>query len=116
MHFSVERRDAKSVTAHLREGGVTTEVVGWNPEYCARQLRAALEAVEIDGYGECFWPEPTGQYWWMLKRDENRMEVAVLWSRSSAVGWQHVFRATDEVGYVRDLINEALSRAFQELD
>ena len=107
VHFDQEQ--GVRLTAYLREGDVTTEVVGWNPARCAEHLIAALEgAIGPDSYGECFWPEPTGHYWWMFKRDEQRLEVAVLWSRSSAVGWQHVFRATDEVNYVRDSIREGL--------
>ena len=70
---------------------------------------AALDgALGPDSYGECYWPEPTGQYWWLLKREAQTLEVAVLWSRSSAVGWQHVFRATDEVGYISELIRNGL--------
>lgn len=70
---------------------------------------AALDAaLGPDAYGECFWPEPTGHYWWMFKRVDQTLEVAVLWSRSSAVGWQGVFRATDEINYVCDTIREGL--------
>jgi hypothetical protein len=108
--LTLERPDAQRLVAHLREGDVMTEVTGWNPERSAAHLLAALDAVETEGYGECFWPEPTGQYWWMLKREDRRLEVAVLWSRSSAVGWQHTFRATDEVGYVADLVRAELLR------
>ena len=108
MHVVFEREQDIRLTARLREGTVTTEVTGWNAARCAEHLLAALDAVNIDGYAECFWPEPTGHYWWMFKREDQRLEVAVLWSRSSAVGWQHVFRATDEIGYVSDLIRNAL--------
>jgi hypothetical protein len=45
----------------------------------------------------------------MFSRVDQRLEVAVLWSRSSAVGWQHAFRATDEFSYVRDLVREQLA-------
>jgi hypothetical protein len=41
---------------------------------------------------------------------DERLEVAVLWSRSSAVGWQHVFRATDEITYVSELVRTGLAR------
>jgi hypothetical protein len=109
MHVVFDRSDPKRLTARLREGSVATEVTGWNPAYCAEHLLGALEAAAGDDrYGECFWPEPTGQYWWMFKRDDRTLEVAVLWSRSSAVGWQHVFRATDEATYIVELIRREL--------
>ena len=109
MHFVLERPDASRLIAHLSEGSEKTDVIGWNQAWCAEQLLAALEDAATDGYGECFWPEPTGQFWWMLKREEDRLEIAVLWSRSSAVGWQHIFRATDGFGYMRELIMQAMS-------
>ena len=93
--------DGPRLKATLVEGSDRAEVIGWNPMTALAHLQSALDDAEIDGYGECFWPEPTGHYWWMLRRDEARLEVVVLWSRSSAVGWQHVFRAADEIGYFR---------------
>lgn len=109
MRVYFELEQGRRLIAHLREGEITTEVVGWNPARCAEHLMAALDgALGDDAYGECYWPEPTGQYWWMFKRVEQTVEVAVLWSRSSAVGWQHVFRATDEISYISDLIRNGL--------
>ena len=97
------------LVATLKEGDVETEVAGWGPSASAHLL-AALDDAEINGYGECFWPEPTGHYWWMFKRVDRTLEVAVLWSRSSAVGWQGVFRATDEIHYVRDMVRDQLAQ------
>lgn len=110
MTFSLERPDPHRLVARLREGDVIAEVTGWQPANAAAHLLATLDAVEAEGYGECFWLEPTGHYWWMLKRENARLEVVVLWSRSSAVGWQHVFRAADEIGYLSDLIRAELAR------
>lgn len=110
MILSLDRPDTHRLIAHLREGEVNTEVVGWNPSQAASHLRTALDVVQAEGYAEFFWPEPTGHYWWMLKREDTRLEVVVLWSRSSAVGWQHVFRAADEFGYLRDLFESELTR------
>ena len=45
---------------------------------------AAVEAAKTEGYGECFWPEPTGQYWWMFRLVDERLEVAVLWTAGGA--------------------------------
>jgi hypothetical protein len=42
---------------------------------------------------ECFWQEPDGTYWWMLRRLAMRLELVVLWNSGAAAGCQHVFRA-----------------------
>ena len=110
MTLDLEKPDAQRLIAHLREGKETAEVIGWQPALAAASLRAALASAESEGYGECFWLEPTGHFWWMLKREAERLDIAVLWSRSSAVGWQHLFRAADEISYVRDRINTELAR------
>lgn len=110
MNITLERRDPTRLVATLREGAEQAEVTAWNPPQAASALFSALDAAEAEGYGECFWPEPTGHFWWMLRRDDRRLEVVVLWSRSSAVGWQHVFRAADEFDYFRDRVREEFLR------
>ena len=105
-----ERPDDRRVIAYLREGDVSTEVTGWNPQQSAEALLTALAAVANDGYGECFWHEPTGQYWWMFRLTDRRLEVAVMWTAGGASQWQHVFRAADEVSYLRNLVHVELAR------
>jgi hypothetical protein len=102
--------DGPRLTATLVEGKETAEVIGWGASNAAALLEAAVDDAEIHGYGECFWPEPTGHFWWMLRREDQRLEVVVLWSRSSAVGWQHVFRAADEMSYFRERVRLELAR------
>ena len=110
MNISLEV-DGPRITATLVEGNEKAEVIGWNVTTSVAHLQGALDDAEIDGYGECFWPEPTGHFWWMFRRDDERLEVVVLWSRSSAVGWQHVFRAADEIGYFRERVRSEITRA-----
>jgi hypothetical protein len=105
--------DGPRLTATLTEGKDQADVIGWGVTNVAAHLEAALDDAEIHGYGECFWPEPTGHFWWMFKRDDRRLEVVVLWSRSSAVGWQHVFRAADEISYFRERIRTEIQKLSQ---
>ncbi len=108
--MTIERPDAYRVIARLREGEVTTDVTSRQPAQAATDLLAALGSAEREGYGECLWLEPTGQYWWVLRREDQHLEVAVMWSAGVVPGWQHVFRAADEIGYVRDLVRGELAR------
>ena len=110
MHIALERPDNRRLVARLREGDVNTEVTGWQPEQAAAHLLAALESARQDGYGECQWLEPTGQYWWVLKREDQRLEVAVMYSAGVVPGWQHVFRAEDAMDYIHDLVRAELER------
>ena len=108
--IAIEQPDPRRILAKLREGDVETQVTGWGPAQAAADLVASLDAAAQDGYGECFWVEPAGQYWWLLRREDRRLEVVVLWSDSPGRGWQHVFRATDEVEYVSDMIRLELGQ------
>ena len=36
------------------------------------------------------------------------MEVAAMWTRGGASGWEHVFRATDSVEWVRERLDDAV--------
>lgn len=110
MHIVFERPDPKRVLARLREGGEIAEVYGWQPEQAADGLLAALESAQETGYGDCDWLEPTGQYWWMIRLEHERLEIAVMHSTGVGRGWQHVFRAADEVTYVRNQVRDGLAR------
>lgn len=110
MNLVIEHATPQQITIRLREGEVETSVTGWHTPSAVSALLAAVDAVTAgEGYAECFWPEPTGQYWWMFNRDGERLEVVVLWSRGAGTGWQHVFRAADEVHYLDERIREELA-------
>jgi hypothetical protein len=96
--------------ATLVEGDATADVIGWRPDKAAGDLLAAFELARKFGYGECHWLEPTGQYWWMLRLDDRRLELVVMYSQGVVPGWQHVFRAVDEVDYFQDLVRIELAQ------
>lgn len=108
MHISFERPDARRVIARLREGDAAADVTGWQPEQAVSDLLAAIASARKDGYGDCQWLEPTGQYWWMLKREDERLEVAVMYSAGVVPGWQHVFRAADAMSYIEELVRTGI--------
>ena len=107
--LSVEHRD--ELTVRLRDGRdeatVTISPVGAASLSLSRALDDAMSA----GYGECFWPgQPGGQYWWIFKRVDATLEVALMWTRGGASLWEHVFRATDAVSWIRERWQSELGR------
>ena len=110
MNVVIDSANPQQLTVRLREGAVEATVTGWHTSRAVTALLTALDVVAAgEGYAECFWPEPTGQFWWMFNREGRRLEVVVLWSRGAVTGWEHVFRAADEVDYVDGRIREELA-------
>ena len=94
----------------LRDGADETTVSVHPSQAGVQSLVRALDAAIAEGYGECFWPgAPGGQYWWIFQRRDETLEVIVMWTRGGAALWEHVFRTTDAVRWVRD-------RLAQEID
>jgi hypothetical protein len=79
--------------ATLTDDGVETTATAANGDAAALALLEAIDRAAAEGYGECFWQEPDGTYWWMLRRLAMRLELVVLWNSGGVTGWQHVFRA-----------------------
>lgn len=110
MNVVIERANPQQLVVRLREGTVEASVTGWNTSRAVTALMTALDIVAAgEGHSECFWPEPTGQYWWMFNREGRRLEVVVLWSRGAVTGWEHVFRAADEVTYIVERVREEMA-------
>jgi hypothetical protein len=109
LRLKIEPEDL--LVVELREGNERTTVSVRPSRPGADSLRRAVDAAIHDGYGECFWPGPTGgQYWWMFKRDAETIEVIAMWTRGGASGWQHVFRATDAATWLEERLDAELER------
>lgn len=109
MNVHIDSATPRQIVIRLREGDDQATITGWNTPRAVSAFMSALEVVEAsDGCSECFWPEPTGQYWWIFNREGRRLEVVVLWSRGAVTGWQHVFRAADEVSYFVERVRDEM--------
>jgi hypothetical protein len=109
LHFELEPED--TLVVHLREGDEQTTLAVRPAAAGAASLQRALVQALAEGYGECFWPAVTGaQYWWIFKRDEERVETIAMWTRGGASLWEHVFRATDAAIFVRDRVRRDLAQ------
>ena len=107
LSLSIEPYDVLVVRLREQEQDVRIDVT---PAAAgAASLTRALQLAVANGYGECFWPAARGgQYWWMFKRDAESLEIIAMWTRGGASLWEHVFRATDEVDWVRRRLNEEI--------
>jgi hypothetical protein len=103
LSFVLEPHD--TLTVHLCEGSEESTVSARPSSAAVASLHRALTAALADGYGECFWPAATGgQYWWIFKRDDERLETVAMWTRGGASLWEHVFRATDAASWVEERV------------
>lgn len=101
LQFAIEPHDILCV--RLTDGADRATVSVAPPKAGVESLMRAFEAAVAEGYGECFWPGSSGgQYWWIFKCDAQTIEVVAMWSRGGVTGWQHVFRATAGVAWVRE--------------
>ena len=98
------------IIGHLREGAIETTVTSANSSAAATALMRALQQAKAEGDSQCFWHEPTGQYWWMFRLDGALLEVVVLWSSGTVTGWQHVFRAANEVDHLFNRVRDELAK------
>jgi hypothetical protein len=107
--LAVEPHDI--LVVHLREGEQETSVAASPSSAAAASLRRALDDALTDGYGECFWPAATGgQYWWILKREAEGLEIMAMWTRGGASLWEHVFRATDAAAWIDERLTSEMAR------
>jgi hypothetical protein len=111
MNLRLEIEPHDILTVHLREGNDETRVSAGPSQAAAQSLRRALGAALADNYGECFWPGSTGgQFWWIFRRDDERLETVAMWTRGGASMWEHVFRATDAAHWVEERIRSECAR------
>ena len=93
MDFSLTTDDLGRFVGILTDGHSEGMVTASNVPEAGFDLLAALRSVQAEGYAECVWQEQGGEYRWMLRRDDDRVQIAVLWSTGTITGWEHVFRA-----------------------
>jgi|GEM_PF-1581912 len=110
MDLTIELDDHDHLAVSIADGNERKTVSAPNAPHAAALLLQAIEDAVKDGYGECFWPAPDGQYWWMFRRDHETLEVVAMWTRGGASGWQHVCRGTDSAEWIRSRVAAELTR------
>lgn len=91
MRFSLELDDFGRLACELTDEQEQHTIYAADPQPALEGLRAALNDAETGGMGECFWLISAGEYRWVLRREGARLKVAVLYSRSVTIGFEHVY-------------------------
>jgi hypothetical protein len=109
IHLALEPHD--TLLIRLQEGTHETTISAYPARGGALVLRRTLASAIDEGYGECYWPAPTGgQYWIIFKRDAEVLELMIMWTRGGASSWEHVFRSTDAASWIADRLDSELAR------
>ncbi len=91
MRFCLRKDDFGRLECVLGDRQEQHSVFSADPESALADLSAALDDLETSGSGECVWLISSGEYRWVARRVENRVRLAVMFLRSVAVGYQHVY-------------------------
>lgn len=91
MRLSLTIDDFHRLTCQFQDGDISTTAESADVGAGLEALSEALDDLETEGFGECFWFTSAGEYRWVLRRHESELvRLAVLWCGSVAVGFQHV--------------------------
>ncbi len=105
-----EREEFERIACHLERGAIHAVATASQPEAAIADMRTALDSLEQNGHGECFWTEAAGQYRWAFRREGGKARIALLWSAGVMTGWEHVFWAEEELAETLRELRQGLER------
>lgn len=91
MRFSLGTDDFGGLECRVGDDQEERSVHAADPGAALAGLAAALDDLESSGFGECVWPVSTGEYRWVFRRLGDSVRLAVMFMRSVAIGYQHVY-------------------------
>ena len=113
MDLLIERDLSGRLICTLVDQASTATVTASNVPEAGAALAAALDEARDTGFGECFWNEAGGDYRWMFRRDDDRVDVVVLWSAGVVTGWAHVFRSEADLDWLDGRIRGELAKRIE---
>ncbi len=112
MNFTLDIDDRGHLVCHLSADDVEVMAGAADAPAAGDALVGAAEdAFGSDGYGECEWLVPGGEYRWMLRREGPVLTVAVMWSSGTCTGYQHVFRSECDAAWFLERVRVEVARA-----
>lgn len=110
MRLSFGNDDLGRLVCTFHDGASQTTACAADGPVALAALSEALDALERQGEGECFWLVSAGEYRWVFRRMGSKVRLAVLWCASVAVGFQHVVWAEDDFDNFTVMLRGELAR------
>lgn len=110
MTFTFDTDEYERLTCALDRDKIHATATASDRASALAGMRTAIDSVEANGLGECFWQEGGGEYRWVFRREGDNVRVAVLWSAGVLTGWEHVFWAECPLADVSRQIRAGLDR------
>ena len=111
MRLSIEMDEFGRLVCTITDWRSEAAIRTADPAAARADLLSALEGVESDGYSECFWREPNGEYRWVFRREGDRVRIAVLRSTGTMTGWEHVFSGEEQLAGFAEMLRDEVSAA-----
>jgi hypothetical protein len=80
-------------------------------EDAVEDLTGALDDLERNGMGECYWTGDAGEYRWVFRREGSLVKAAVLRLTGVVPGYQHVAWVEEEAAELVGSLRHALATA-----
>jgi hypothetical protein len=110
MELSMSRDAFGRIACRIRDAGNEATVTAGDAVNASLELLAAIQDAEESGYGDCLWQEATGEYKWMLRRDDAAITVAIMWSSGTLTGWRHVLRGDTDFNAFAEQVRTELAQ------
>jgi hypothetical protein len=110
MRFSLALDDFRRLACTFADDQEEHTVFAADPPAAIASLLAALDDARTTGHGECFWLISAGEYRWVFRREGPSLRLAVLYVRSVAIGFQHVYWGSTEFDAFDALVRAEVDR------
>jgi hypothetical protein len=111
MRLSIEADEFGRLVCRIADGRSEAAVRSADPAAARADMLAALDGFESDGYSECFWREPNGEYRWIFRQEGVWVRIVVLRSAGTMTGWEHVFSGEEQLAGFAEMLRDEVSAA-----
>jgi hypothetical protein len=108
MHCDFLPADSGRLVCRLTDADGEHYLGASSREDAAQELGDALDDLEKNGTGECYWCDDASEYRWVFKRDGDLVKVAVLRLTGVVPGYQHVAWVEEEAAELVGSLRAAL--------
>jgi hypothetical protein len=96
------------IVCSLADGNQSATVTSSAASDAVHDLLGAMDRLEGEGYGDCYWHEAVGEYRWAFRTHDDSVRVAAIWSTGVVTGWEHVFFTDCPLGLLLHQVRSGL--------